>query len=109
MNELRFLDICIHNVNAIKREKLRLSSTETRPQSWMVETNYDHWQPMPRWDNRRATAEFCMKEKSTMMSADSVFDVLSTAPVFNGRTSWTSLMDVADGVLETYVRLDAGE
>ena len=50
-----------------------------------------------------------MKEKSTMMSADSVFDVLSTAPVFNGRTSWTSLMDVADGVLETYVRLDAGE
>ena len=52
-----------------------------------------------------------MKEKveADAMSSAAVFDVLNTKPVFNQRTSWTSLMDVAVGRLETYVRLDASD
>ena len=74
-----------------------------------METNFDHWKDSR--DYRKGMANFCMKEKAEAdaMSSAAVFDVLNTKPVFNQRTSWTSLMDVAIGRLETYVRLDASD
>ena len=74
-----------------------------------METNFDHWRD-PR-DDRKVTANFCMKEKveADAMWSAAVFDVLNTNPVFNQRTSWTFLMDVTVGKLETYVRLDASD
>merc|ERR1719334_10312 len=40
------------------------------------------------------------------ISFPELFDVLSTKPVINRITTYTSLMEVASGKLETYVRYD---
>jgi len=40
------------------------------------------------------------------ISFSELFDVLSTKPVINQITTYTSLMEVATGKLETYVRYD---
>ena len=81
-------------------------------QSWILQTNYDHWTPAPEWDDRRTPANHCMGEAAARNSSSTskttslatLFDVLSTKPVLNLGTTYTSLMDVNSGKIETFVR-----
>ena len=79
-------------------------SMQSTSRSWILKTNFDHWEAAPTWDDRRTPGIFCMKQKESTMNFASLYDVLSSRPVFNIATSYTSLMEVKTGKLETYVR-----
>lgn len=70
-----------------------------------VETNYDHWLPTPARDQRRAVANAGMNAIGLQsMTLDGVFEVLSTQPVLNSHTTYTTLMSAATGNYTNFVR-----
>jgi len=82
-------------------------SLEKSDEPWLLETNYDHWEMPPTDDDRRTPGYQCMTEKTSngrKMSMAAMYDVLSTKPVLNKATVFTSLMRVSTGELRSYVR-----
>uniref|UniRef100_A0A674BU04 Acid ceramidase n=1 Tax=Salmo trutta TaxID=8032 RepID=A0A674BU04_SALTR len=72
---------------------------------YVLETNYDHWKEPLFLDNRRTPAMKCMNQTmQANISLKTVYDVLSTKPVLNKLTTYTTLMDVNKGKLESYIR-----
>uniref|UniRef100_H3AMR5 Acid ceramidase n=1 Tax=Latimeria chalumnae TaxID=7897 RepID=H3AMR5_LATCH len=72
---------------------------------YVLETNYDHWKEPLFLDNRRTPAMKCMNKTTQMnISLATIYDVLSTKPVLNKLTTYTTLMDVVEGKLEAYLR-----
>ncbi|KAF7663910.1 hypothetical protein LDENG_00195880 [Lucifuga dentata] len=72
---------------------------------YVLETNYDHWKEPFFLDDRRTPAMRCMNQtKQTNISLKTMYDVLSTKPVLNKLTTYTTLMDVSEGKLESYIR-----
>lgn len=72
---------------------------------YVLETNYDHWENPMIFDDRRTPAMKCMnKTTQASISLASIYDVLSTKPVLNKLTTYTSLMEVSTGSLESYIR-----
>eukprot|EP01090_Pellita_catalonica_P002364 TRINITY_DN11958_c0_g1_i1.p1 TRINITY_DN11958_c0_g1~~TRINITY_DN11958_c0_g1_i1.p1 ORF type:complete len:306 (+),score=45.33 TRINITY_DN11958_c0_g1_i1:126-920(+) len=68
-----------------------------------VETNYDHWKPAG--DTRRKVAnEGMLAMGQDHLSFDGIFAVLSTPPVLNNSTTYTTLMSAKSGEYVTYVR-----
>jgi len=76
------------------------------PGSWyLVETNSEPDKKAPYWDTRRKAAEKCMRSKvMSNMTVNDVFDVLSTKPMLNMMTVFTTIMNPSSGSHETYVR-----
>lgn len=72
---------------------------------YILETNYDHWKKPLFVDDRRTPANRCMK-KMTKNNAGwpGMFNVLSSKPVLNKLTTYTALMQVNDGSLETWLQ-----
>lgn len=63
---------------------------------FLVETNYDHWEAPPTDDDRRTPAIKAMNEVGQeKLGAVGLFDVLSTPPVLNNRTTYTVVMSAA--------------
>lgn len=75
---------------------------------YLVETNYDHWQPPPAGDDRRDPAIKAMDGTTRAgLNATSLFKVLSTPPVLNDGTTYTTVMSAAmPDIYNTWVRLD---
>ncbi|XP_043918403.1 acid ceramidase isoform X1 [Protopterus annectens] len=72
---------------------------------YVLETNYDHWKDPLFLDDRRTPAMKCMNRTTQAnISFGTIYDVLSTKPVLNKLTTYTTLMDVSEGKLETYLR-----
>ena len=73
---------------------------------FLVETNYDHWEPPPPDDDRRDPAIQGMNETGREnLSGISLFRVLSTPPVLNNGTSYTTIMSAAiPDLYNTWVR-----
>lgn len=68
-----------------------------------VETNDDHWEPPT--DTRRATANIAMQKVGwTNISLRAMYDVLSTPPVLNQQTTYTTTMSPALGNFTTLIR-----
>lgn len=64
---------------------------------YLVETNYDHWNPPPNDDNRRTPAVNAMNSVGQdNINFNSLFDVLSTVPVLNNNTVYTALMSASN-------------
>ena len=65
--------------------------------TWFVlETNYDHWKAPPTDDDRRTPGIRAMnKVGRSNIGAVGMFDVLSTPPVLNNRTTYTVVMSAA--------------
>ena len=62
-------------------------------QWFLVETNYDHWEPPPKSDDRRDPAIKAMNEiGQSNVNTSSLFHVLSTPPVLNSGTTYTVTM-----------------
>lgn len=63
---------------------------------FLVETNYDHWDPPPSSDDRRDPAIRGMNATGRAnLSRGSLFNILSTPPVLNSGTSYTVIMSAA--------------
>ncbi|XP_029442855.1 acid ceramidase isoform X2 [Rhinatrema bivittatum] len=72
---------------------------------YVLETNYDRWKEPLFLDDRRTPAMKCMNRTTQEhISFATMYDVLSTKPVLNKLTTYTTLMSVADGKLESYLR-----
>ena len=67
---------------------------------FLVETNYDHWKPPPAGDDRRDPAINEMKKIGQVGFNDqTLFDVLSTPPVLNDKTIYTTIMSASNPTL----------
>ncbi|XP_032190500.1 N-acylethanolamine-hydrolyzing acid amidase [Mustela erminea] len=61
-----------------------------------VETNYDHWKPVPRQDDRRTPAIKALNATGQAnLSLEKLFQVLSVFPVYNNYTVYTTVMSAA--------------
>ncbi|XP_077987046.1 N-acylethanolamine-hydrolyzing acid amidase-like [Glandiceps talaboti] len=64
---------------------------------YLVETNYDHWLPPPKDDNRRDPAnKFMNAVGQDKVNGKAIYDVLSTPPVYRSATVYTAVMSAAD-------------
>lgn len=74
----------------------------------LIQTNYDHWKSPPFYDNRRKPARKCMRVLGTSYAGDKknlpemLFNVLSTIPVKNKATVYTTIMSARTGLMESY-------
>jgi len=72
---------------------------------YILETNYDHWNAPPWYDDRRYPAEKCMNEVGqNNISLVTMFNVLNGKPNLNRLTTYTALMDCKEGYLESYLQ-----
>ena len=63
---------------------------------YLVETNYDHWKPPPKSDDRRDPAIKAMNEtERENLRSSSLFQVLSTPPILNNGTTYTVTMSAS--------------
>ncbi|XP_044536210.1 N-acylethanolamine-hydrolyzing acid amidase [Gracilinanus agilis] len=68
----------------------------TNGQWFRVETNYDHWKPPPKWDDRRTPAIKALNSTGQEnINLDTLFKVLSVFPVLNNLTIYTTVMSAA--------------
>eukprot|EP00756_Hemistasia_phaeocysticola_P040903 Hpha_TRINITY_DN16889_c4_g2::TRINITY_DN16889_c4_g2_i1::g.148291::m.148291 len=76
------------------------------PDAWfLLETNYDHWGPVPSNDDRRGPGIQAMEKVGPdAISFDTLWTVLSTRPVYNWATIHTDLAWPAAGEYRTYLR-----
>ncbi|XP_054990390.1 acid ceramidase isoform X2 [Sorex araneus] len=72
---------------------------------YVVQTNYDRWKNPFFLDDRRTPAKNCLNRTTQEnISLATLYDVLSTKPVLNKLTVFTTLMDVTKGHFETHLR-----
>jgi len=70
---------------------------------YVLETNYDHWDQPPWYDDRRYPAEDCMDEIGAKgMEWSTLFNVLNGIPNRNRLTTYTTLMDARSGEFVAY-------
>ncbi|XP_045202882.2 acid ceramidase-like [Mercenaria mercenaria] len=72
---------------------------------YVLETNYDHWKKPLFLDDRRDPANKCMQKMSIKNTGFAgLFNVLSSKPVLNKLTTYSALMQVDSGTLETWLQ-----
>ncbi|KAK7789990.1 hypothetical protein R5R35_009202 [Gryllus longicercus] len=92
---------CIITRDRNKFDILTLSQTG----SWfLVQTNYDHWEQPPFYDNRRMPAQTCLKYYGQKQLVSGLYNVLSTRPVLNKLTIYTALLDIKTGSIKSWLR-----
>ncbi|KAM8969276.1 acid ceramidase isoform X1 [Sarcophilus harrisii] len=88
--------------------KSTLDVYELRPQEgrwYLVETNYDRWKAPFFLDDRRKPTITCLNQTTQEnISLPALYDILSTKPILNKLTVYTTLMDVSGDVFESYLR-----
>jgi hypothetical protein len=75
---------------------------------YLVETNYDWWKPTPPHDDRTTPAiKFLEEHGQDNMNEETLFQLLSTPPMYNWITVFTTVMNVQTGTMKTVVRGEA--
>nr|KAF6460018.1 N-acylsphingosine amidohydrolase 1 [Molossus molossus] len=89
-----------------RKKSLDIYELDLEQSRWyVVETNYDRWKNPFFLDDRRTAAKMCLNQTTQeSISLPTMYDILSTKPVLNKLTVFTTLMDVAKGQFETYLR-----
>lgn len=80
--------------------------TDKTAGGWFIlETNYDHWKKPLVLDNRRDPAINCTQKMGIQNAGFAgLFNVLSSKPVLNKLTTYSALMEVDSGKLETWLQ-----
>nr|KAF6427168.1 N-acylsphingosine amidohydrolase 1 [Rousettus aegyptiacus] len=89
-----------------RKKSLDVYELNSKQGRWyVVETNYDRWKSPLFLDDRRAAAKMCLNQTTQEnISLPTIYDILSTKPVLNKLTVFTTLIDVTKGQFETYLR-----
>uniref|UniRef100_A0A2I2YIA8 Acid ceramidase n=1 Tax=Gorilla gorilla gorilla TaxID=9595 RepID=A0A2I2YIA8_GORGO len=89
-----------------RKESLDVYELDAKQGRWyVVQTNYDRWKHPFFLDDRRTPAKMCLNRTTQEnISFETMYDVLSTKPVLNKLTVYTTLIDVTKGQFETYLR-----
>ncbi|XP_058048587.1 acid ceramidase isoform X1 [Ahaetulla prasina] len=85
---------------------LNIKNLDAKNGNWfVVETNYDPWKPPLIIDDRRHPAMNCLnKTGQENIALSGLYNVLSTKPILNKLTVSTTLLEVSEGHIETYLR-----
>lgn len=79
------------------------------PSGWYrLQTNYDHWQPVPAADDRRTPGRAMIDAlgRANGTRLPSLLAVLTTPPVFNDHTDYTALLDPTLGLYNSSLWTD---
>uniref|UniRef100_A0A2K5JAB1 Acid ceramidase n=1 Tax=Colobus angolensis palliatus TaxID=336983 RepID=A0A2K5JAB1_COLAP len=89
-----------------RKESLDVYELNAKQGRWyVVQTNYDRWKNPFFLDDRRTPAKMCLNHTTQEnISFETMYDVLSTKPVLNKLTVFTTLIDVTKDQFETYIR-----
>ncbi|XP_058145921.1 acid ceramidase [Dasypus novemcinctus] len=89
-----------------RKESLDVNELSPKEGKWYVaETNYDRWRHPLFIDDRRTPTQMCLNRTTQEhISFATLYDVLSTKPVLNKLTVFTTLMDVLKGRYESFLR-----
>jgi len=73
---------------------------------WRLETNYDHWEPVPPSDDRRTPGNNAMQAMgNSNITKDALYTVMSTPKVYKAETTYTAVMSAQDpDMYQTWVR-----
>ena len=79
---------------------------DTPSGKYLLETNYDHWESAPKFDDRREPAMDCLDDLAQSPRGfngfEDLYNVLSAKPNLNRLTTYTTLMHPRTGELEAY-------
>ena len=69
---------------------------------YVLQTNYDHWEEPPKIDDRETAAYDCMDNYigKEGVSKESIYNMLAAMPNRNRLTTYTAIMDCAEGTVE---------
>ncbi|KAF7485822.1 acid ceramidase isoform X3 [Marmota monax] len=89
-----------------RKDSLDVYELDPKNGRWyVVQTNYDRWKSPFFLDDRRTPTKMCLNlTTQENLSFATLYDVLSTKPVLNKLTVFTTLIDVTKGHYETYLR-----
>ncbi|KAM4802078.1 acid ceramidase [Urocitellus parryii] len=89
-----------------RKDSLDVYELDPKNGRWyVVQTNYDRWKSPFFLDDRRTPTKMCLNRTTQEnLSFSTLYDVLSTKPVLNKLTVFTTLIDVTKGHYETYLR-----
>ncbi|XP_077558208.1 acid ceramidase-like [Haemaphysalis longicornis] len=89
--------------NSAKADVYSLSDSQDK---WfLLQTNYDHWEAPPAYDNRRGPGMHCMRNMTQQaLGFSGLIDVLGTQPVLNLLTAYATLMRPSTGELHVYTQ-----
>ncbi|XP_022084519.1 acid ceramidase-like [Acanthaster planci] len=89
-----------------RKEPAYVEELDPKKGKWfLVETNYDPTEKPPFFDDRRTPALKCMTNTTQKaVGLGPIYNVLSTKPNLNLLTTYTAMMQVNSGYLETYIR-----
>lgn len=85
-----------------------ITDTSNDGANWFkLQTNYDNWEPVPDYDNRRDPGNANMQTMGqTGLTAENLYNsVLLQDPVFNAHTDFTTVMSASTGYYNTTVWL----
>lgn len=93
-------------ITRARMENLKPLELNSKQGRWyLLQTNYDHWKKPLFLDDRRTPGMKCMNQTlQSNISRKTLYDVLSTKPVLNKLTTYTTLMEVSTGKLESFIR-----
>lgn len=78
---------------------------ENQTGDWfLVQTNFDHWKKPSPIDNRRSPAVKCMDQLGNKDVPGTLSNVLSTRPVLNKLTTYTSIMSAEKHQFRTWIQ-----
>ena len=77
------------------------------PDGWFrLQTNYDHWNPVPKADDRRTPGVAHMKAMGESgVDEKALLAIMEMYPTFNFHTDYTAIMDPATGLYDSGVWL----
>nr|XP_040123702.1 acid ceramidase isoform X2 [Ictidomys tridecemlineatus] len=89
-----------------RKDSLDVYELDPKNGRWyVVQTNYDRWKSPFFLDDRRTPTKMCLNRATQEnLSFSTLYDVLSTKPILNKLTVYTTLIDVTKGHYETYLR-----
>lgn len=83
-----------------------IKKINTQPEWFRLQTNYDHWEPVPSYDDRRTPGVAHVTQMCNgKVDADSVMQVMTAWPTQNHHTDVTSIMCARTGYISTTVWL----
>jgi len=98
------------NANPPARDVWLLNKTST-PAPWFVlQTNYDHWEAPPAWDDRRTPGNANMLQLGqAAVGKNSLYGILHQWPTFNNHTDATGVLGINEGSYLSIVWTDSAD
>jgi acid ceramidase len=82
------------------------SLDESNERWYLLQTNHDHWRPSPPGDHRSEVGDGAMSRIGrSNISSQAIYEVLSTKPLLNAQTTYTTSMVPYNATYSTYKRI----